>query len=46
MYSRSIDHAGGSATQSIQLPNAVAKGIYQLLISNGDMKTTQHVVVE
>jgi hypothetical protein len=46
VYTRSIDHHGGFATQTIKVGSAVAKGIYQMVISSADAKVTQQVIFE
>ncbi|MFT3681079.1 MAG: YDG domain-containing protein [Ferruginibacter sp.] len=40
VYSSVREHAGGSAAQSVQLPSAIGRGSYQLVITNPD-KTKQ-----
>ncbi|MFT3679551.1 MAG: T9SS type A sorting domain-containing protein [Ferruginibacter sp.] len=40
VYSSVREHAGGSAAQSVQLPAAISRGSYQLVITNPD-KTKQ-----
>jgi hypothetical protein len=46
VYRTEFNHIGGSATQTIQLNNQVAKGIYQLQVINGDTKITSKVILE
>lgn len=36
----------GSSAQTLQLPNTVSKGIYQLQITNGSIKMNKTVVVQ
>jgi hypothetical protein len=44
IYSRSIDHAGGSATFTLQTGNAVAAGVYQLRLSGKTIHKTQWIL--
>jgi hypothetical protein len=46
LYRSEFNHAGGSATQIIQLNNKVAKGIYQLQITSGEAKITRQLFYE
>ncbi len=46
VFSRQLMHTGGSSTQSIQLTNRLAKGVYQLRIGNKESKFTQTLIVE
>ncbi|WP_207495447.1 T9SS type A sorting domain-containing protein [Aridibaculum aurantiacum] len=43
---RNIKHAGGSATQTINLTDAVGAGIYQLQLGNVDLKMNHQVIVK
>jgi hypothetical protein len=45
VHSKLINHDGGSATQTLQLSSAVAKGVYQMIISGGEMTQTQQVII-
>lgn len=44
IFSRQIDHQGGSATQSVQLSQALSAGVYQLRIVNKDKQFTQTII--
>ncbi len=46
MLTKTIEHPGGSATQTIQLGSLVSKGVYQLHISNGDNQTNKQVIIQ
>jgi FG-GAP-like repeat/IPT/TIG domain/Secretion system C-terminal sorting domain len=46
LLAKTIQHIGGSGTQIINLGTAVAKGSYQMVISNGTTNTTKTIVVE
>lgn len=46
LLTKTIVHAGGSATQTIKLSSTVSKGIYQLQVSNGETKKTQQIIVQ
>jgi len=46
ILSQKILHPGGSATQTIQLNNAVPKGVYQLRLSNGEKLTNIRLIVD
>ncbi len=46
LVTSTIIHLGGSATQTIQLPVTVSKGIYHLKVTNGETIKTQKIVVE
>lgn len=46
VFNGSINHAGGSATQSLQLPASVKAGIYTLRMHNGTGITNRNVVIE
>jgi hypothetical protein len=43
VWRKSIEHAGGSSSQSLSLPANLAKGIYQLTLSGTDWRATQQV---
>jgi hypothetical protein len=45
LVTKTINHAGGSATQTIQLNNSVAKGIFTLEIINPDKTKTSFKVM-
>lgn len=44
VYNKTIEHAGGSATQTLELSNNIAQGVFQLRISNGSTSYTQQVI--
>ena len=44
VYQTIIEHAGGSGTQTIQLPGMLSKGIYQMHLSGGEIKTTLQLI--
>lgn len=46
VYSRTINHTGGSATQSINLPSAMPKGIYRLNMFTTAENAVATIVVE
>jgi len=46
VYRSEFNHIGGSASQTLQLSNKLAAGIYQLSVTNGATTNTQKVVVE
>ncbi len=41
-----INHAGGSSTQSINLPQNLSKGIYKLFITNGEKTYQQSLIID
>lgn len=45
-FSKKITIESGSSAQTLLLPNTVAKGIYQLQITNGSIKINKAVVVQ
>jgi hypothetical protein len=46
MLSKQINHIGGSATQSFELQNNLAKGVYRIRITNGTFNTVISLVRE
>ncbi len=46
VYTQALSHAGGSVTESIQLPAAIKAGIYNLVISSGEMKMVKTLMVK
>jgi hypothetical protein len=46
VYSRSINHDGGSATYQLQLPGSVKAGMYTLQLREGEKVINKKVVVE
>ncbi len=44
IFSKQIDHQGGSATQSVQLSQALSAGVYQLRVVNKDKQFTQTII--
>lgn len=44
IFRSQIKHAGGSATQPLQLNNKPAQGVYQLKISNGETKNSIQII--
>lgn len=44
VYKQTIDHPGGSATQTLQLATKLATGVYQLQVSNREKKYTKQVI--
>jgi hypothetical protein len=45
VYSRSMDHPGGSSTETINLPNTVNRGMYFLQMTNGETRFNKQVMV-
>jgi hypothetical protein len=45
VFTKTIAHNGGSATQTISIGNAVSKGVYQMQVSNGEVKLNQQIVL-
>lgn len=45
VYTQALSHAGGSVTESVQLPAAIKAGIYNLVISSGDLKMVKTFMV-
>jgi hypothetical protein len=46
VYTQTINHAGGSLSQSVQIPPFIKEGIYQVQILNKEMKLTQTIIVQ
>lgn len=46
VFTKTIQHSGGSAAQALQLKKGLAKGVYQLQVSNGSDRKTIEVVIE
>ena len=46
VYNSKIVHQGGSASETLQLTSKLGKGVYQLVVTNGERKVTQQVVAE
>jgi hypothetical protein len=46
VYNGQINHAGGSAIQSIYLKNKLTQGVYQLQVSKGSIKTSFKILSE
>lgn len=44
VYTKAVEHDGGSALQTLQLNAAIIRGIYQLQVSNGQTTVTRKVV--
>jgi hypothetical protein len=44
VLSRTINHAGGSSTQTVNLPASVQKGVYRINMSGADNATTTIVI--
>lgn len=45
VYTQALTHAGGSVTESLQLPATIKAGIYNLVISSGEMKMVKTFMV-
>lgn len=45
VLAQSLSHAGGSVTESVQLPATIKAGIYNLVISSGDLKMVKTFMV-
>jgi len=45
LYTQALSHAGGSVTESVQLPATIKAGIYNLVISSGEMKMVKTFMV-
>ncbi|MBK8698263.1 MAG: T9SS type A sorting domain-containing protein, partial [Saprospiraceae bacterium] len=45
VHSQQLNHNGGSVTEMIQLPASLRSGMYNLLLSNGDMKLGKTFIV-
>jgi hypothetical protein len=45
-FTKKMNIESGSSAQTLQLPNTVSKGIYQLQITNGSIKMNKTVVVQ
>jgi len=41
-----LQHAGGSVTSTVQLPAAIASGIYQLILTSNGKSYVETVVVK
>lgn len=46
MYSKSINHLGGTATFTVELPASVNKGVYSLQVGNAVSNVINKIVVE
>ena len=46
VFTRMIEHEGGSLTKSLQLSKAVSKGNYQLQIIGGEHKMNQKIIID
>jgi hypothetical protein len=46
ILSKTINHAGGSASQVLELPSQIRTGTYQVQIVGTDMKMTKTIIVE
>lgn len=46
VYSQSVVHAGGSSTETINLPSTVNKGLYFLQMTNGQSSFNKQVLVD
>ena len=44
IVTKEIEHAGGSATENIELPKALPGGVYQLRLLGGDVNITRQVI--
>ena len=44
VFSKVIDHAGGSATQTLQIGNTLAQGVYQLKVTGGETNIIQQLI--
>lgn len=45
-WNKSLSHPGGSSNLPVNLPASIAKGIYQLVLTNGKENITQRVVID
>lgn len=45
VHAQALTHAGGSVTEAVQLPAAVKAGIYNLVMSSGEIKVVRTFVV-
>ncbi|MES2849438.1 MAG: T9SS type A sorting domain-containing protein [Bacteroidota bacterium] len=46
VYAKSVNHNGGTATFTVDLPASVKKGVYSLQVSNGATTVNNKIVVE
>lgn len=46
VFSRSMDHPGGSSTEIIDLPSVITRGTYYMQLSNAETKITKQVFVD
>jgi hypothetical protein len=46
VFSRSVTHGGGSATQTVTLPASLQKGVYRINMTNGSVNSVTTIVVE
>jgi len=46
VFSTSINHTGGSATESFQLPSSIKAGMYNVQLANGSTVINKNVIVE
>jgi len=45
VFIKTIEHDGGSVTVPLDLRSVVSKGMFQVLISNGENRTTQQIII-
>ena len=45
-YSRLIEHNGGSASRVIYLPATLSQGVYTVLVSNGETKFNDLLIIK
>ena len=47
LYKNVMEHTGGSASQSINLPSSVTRGVYQLqVIAPNQTRQTQKIIID
>jgi hypothetical protein len=46
VFSKAVKHLGGSSSQTVQLSSSIARGIYQLQVTNGETTTNQKVICD
>ncbi len=45
VFNRSVDHAGGTFSELVQLPGFLIPGVYNLIISSGEMKLMKSFII-
>ena len=46
VFTKSLNIENGTSSQSVELPSSVAKGVYQLQVTNGNIKLNKSILIQ